>query len=92
MSRICPLDWPMYCSCHGKDRVDPEMGLLKNMIRRYLLEEAIGNATTVRTHDYDGVRQKLIDLGADKPDAKHSKTLLSGCAAQAPGACVLAAL
>jgi hypothetical protein len=46
----------MHCSCHGKDRVDPETGLLKNMIRRYLLEETIGNATTVRIQDYDGVR------------------------------------
>jgi hypothetical protein len=46
-TRCCPLDWSIHCSCHGKDRVDPEMGLLKNMIRRHLLTETIENITEV---------------------------------------------
>ena len=72
-SRICPLDWSMHCSCHGKYKVDPEMGLLKSMIRWRLLEETIGNATTVRIHDNDGVRPKLVELGADRPNGGRPK-------------------
>ena len=65
---VCPLDWCIHCSCHGKDRVDPEMGLLKNMIRRHLLTETIDNAHEVRLQNYDEVRQKLVVLGADRPN------------------------
>lgn len=38
------------------------------MIRRHLLTETIANAHEVRIQDYDGVRSKLVDLGADKPN------------------------
>ena len=27
------LDWSLHCSCHGKDKVDPELGTAKGMIR-----------------------------------------------------------
>jgi hypothetical protein len=45
------------------------------MIRRHLLTETIANAHEVRIQDYDGVRSKLVDLGADKPndDCPNSK-------------------
>ena len=72
-TRVCPLDCCIHCSCHGKDRVDPEMGLLKNMIRRHLLTETIANAHEVRIQDYDGVRAKLAELGADKPNDNQPK-------------------
>jgi hypothetical protein len=43
------------------------------MIRRHLLTETLANAHEVRIQDYDGVRAKLVELGADKPNDNQPK-------------------
>ena len=51
----------------GKDKVDPEMGWLKNLIRAWMLTETLDNMYDVRLHNYEDVAQKLRDLNADDP-------------------------
>ena len=51
----------------GKDKVDPEMGWLKNLIRAWMLTETLDNMYDVRLHNYLDVAQKLRDLNADDP-------------------------
>ena len=62
VTKTTRMDWCLHCSCHGKDRVDPEMGTLKNMIRRYLLKENVDNADVVRIHDYEGCRFRSLPI------------------------------
>lgn len=49
------------------DRCDPEMGLLKNMVRRHLLTETVGNMHRVRVTNYKEVAILLRQLGAETP-------------------------
>ena len=55
-------------TCSASDRCDPEMGLLKNMVRRELLTETVENMTEVRVSNYSEVAALLRKLGAESPN------------------------
>ena len=63
-TRMC---WSIHCTCHGKDKVDPEMGWMKNLIRDWMMRENLNTMAEVRLRDYKDVAAKLIELGACTP-------------------------
>ena len=54
------LDWSLHCECHGKDKVDPELGTGKNIIRVAQLEQSTSNCGH-QISNYTEVAQKLIE-------------------------------
>lgn len=55
------------CCEPGKDKCDPEMGWLKNIIRSWMLREKLDTMAEVRLQNYKDVALKLIELDAGDP-------------------------
>ena len=60
-------DLTLHCTCHGKDKCDPEMGAAKTIVKKVLLTENVENATDVRIYDYKGVADTLVKEGYETP-------------------------
>ena len=60
-------DWCLHCTCHGKDKVDPELGQAKSVVKAFLLEENIETMYDKRIHDYLGVAKVLRKNNFETP-------------------------
>jgi hypothetical protein len=60
-------DLTLHCTCHGKDKCDPELGTGKTIVKSVLLTENVDNATQVRIYDYKGVAKTLVGAGYETP-------------------------
>ena len=60
-------DLTLHCTCHGNDKVDPEMGTAKTTVKSVLITETPENATEVRIYGYKGVAETLLKAGYETP-------------------------